>query len=133
MEKSSGAVIYNSGKYLLLKYDLGHWGFVKGHIEKNETEMDTLYREAYEETGLSKKNLEIKKGFKEKISYNFKKNNKSIYKEVVFFFLKSSTYEITLSNEHKNYLWLSYKNAYEKLTFENSKKVLEKANKFIKK
>lgn len=133
MEKSSGAVIYKNDKYLLLKYSIGHWGFVKGHIEKNESEEETLFRETKEETGLTKENLKLIDGFKEKISYYFKKDNKTIYKEVVFFLLESRTNNITLSHEHDDYLWLSYNDAYDKLTFKNSKNLLKKANDFVEK
>ncbi len=131
MEKSSGAVIFKNNKYLLLKYSSGHWGFVKGHIENNETEKQALFREAKEETGLKKENLDIKNGFKEKISYYFRMNNNTIYKEVIFFVVESNTYEIKLSHEHIDYIWLEYKDAYDKLTFKNTKNVIEKAKKFL--
>ena len=133
MEKSSGAVIYKNDKYLLLKYSMGHWGFVKGHVENKESEEETLFRETKEETGLTKENLKLIDGFKEKINYYFKKDNKKIYKEVVFFLLESKTNNITLSHEHDDYLWLPYKDAYDKLTFKNSKNLLKKANDFVEK
>ncbi len=41
-EKSCGAVIYkyidNELFILLLKHNLGHWSFAKGHVEDSETE-----------------------------------------------------------------------------------------------
>ena len=46
---------------------MGHWGFVKGHVEDNETEKETALRELKEETGLSK--VEFIEGFKEKTHY----------------------------------------------------------------
>jgi bis(5'-nucleosidyl)-tetraphosphatase len=40
-EKSCGAVIYlkkdSEVFYLLLNYEAGHWDFVKGNVEPNET------------------------------------------------------------------------------------------------
>ena len=46
-EKSCGAVIFHkkddSTKYLLLNYAAGHWDFVKGNVEANETEKETLF------------------------------------------------------------------------------------------
>ena len=59
-EKSAGAIIYRKesvdtaqGKkykiyFLLLHYFSGHWEFPKGHIEKDETEEETLKRETFE-------------------------------------------------------------------------------------
>lgn len=133
MEKSVGAVIFKYKKYLLLKYGLGHWGFVKGHIEKNETELDTLYREAEEETGLRKENLKIINGFRENISYFFKKNKNTVYKKVVYYLTESNTDKITLSHEHSDYKWLKYDKAIEKLSFKNSKVLLKKSQEYLKK
>ncbi len=133
MEKSVGSVIFKDKKYLLLKYGLGHWGFVKGHIEKNETEKETLYREAEEETGLKKENLKIINGFRENISYFFKKNKNTVYKKVVYYLTESNTDKITLSHEHSEYKWLQYDKAIEKLSFKNSKVLLKKAQEYLKK
>ena len=55
-EKSCGAVIYkfeeNEVYVLLLKHNLGHWSFAKGHVEAGETEVETAKREVKEEVGL---------------------------------------------------------------------------------
>ena len=58
LEKSCGALIYRiSGEaleFLAIKSKInGHWGFPKGHMEKDETEKETAKREVLEETGLS--------------------------------------------------------------------------------
>lgn len=133
MERSSGTVIYKDKKFLLLKYSNGHWGFVKGHIEGNESEKEAMFRETLEETGLKKEDLKLIENYKEKISYYFKKNNNTIYKEVIFFLAKSNTFNVKLSHEHQDYEWLEYNKAFDKLTFENSKNLLKKANKILKK
>jgi len=133
MEKSVGAVIIKDNKYLILKYGLGHWGFVKGHVEKNETDKDTLYRETEEETGLKKENIKIIKDFKEKNSYYFKREGKTVYKEVNYYLAESSSFSVTISHEHKDYKWLEYEKAIEKLSFKNTKKILKKANDFLSK
>jgi len=131
MEKSVGAVIKKDNKYLILKYGLGHWGFVKGHVEKNETDEDTLYRETEEETDLKKENIKIINGFKQKISYYFKREGKTVYKEVNYYLAESDTFNVKISHEHKDYKWLEYKEAMEKLSFKNTKKILKKANDFL--
>ena len=83
-EKSCGAIIFKDGKYLLLKYEWGHWGFVKGNIEKNEGLEETFFREAEEEAGLKREELVVIEGFKEKINYFYRKEGKTIYKEVIY-------------------------------------------------
>ncbi len=52
MEKCAGSIIVNDGKVLLIKQTEGHWGFPKGHMEENETEVMTALREVKEETNL---------------------------------------------------------------------------------
>ena len=49
-EKSCGCIIINKNKVLLIKQTKGHWGFPKGHVEKDETEIETAIREVKEET-----------------------------------------------------------------------------------
>ena len=90
MEKSCGLVVFNSNKILLLKYSAnntqgegGHWDFPKGHVEQNETELETALRELEEETGISK--VEIIADFRHSISYTFSRRSESISKEVIFF------------------------------------------------
>lgn len=138
-EKSVGAVIFRREKgkikYLLLHYGTkdkpGHWDFPKGHIEKNETEIETLKRETKEETGIT--NLKIIKGFKEYIKYFFKAKGKNIFKIVIFYLAETKIKKVKLSFEHIGYDWLLYKEALDRLTFKNTKEVLKKAHKFLKK
>ena len=44
-EKSCGCIIIEDKKVLLIKQTNGIWGFPKGHVEKNETELQTAERE----------------------------------------------------------------------------------------
>jgi bis(5'-nucleosidyl)-tetraphosphatase len=117
-------------KYLLLHYAAGHWGFVKGHIEPNESEKDTVKRELEEETKIT--NAEFVEKFRQAINYFFKRDGKTIYKEVAYFLVQAKDRKVELSYEHKGYEWLSYEKAVRKLTFENARKVLRKAHKFLK-
>ena len=133
-EKSCGAVVFkrqkdSSVKYLLLHYEAGHWDFPKGNQEKNETEEQTVAREIKEETGIE--DIEFVDGFKEALKYFYKKGQETVYKEVVFLLVKSTTEDVKLSFEHIGYAWMSYEHAYKKLTFNNSKELLRKANQFL--
>lgn len=158
IERSAGAVIFRRvGKkiyYLLLHYELGHWDYVKGHIEKGEKPVDTVLREAKEETGLT--DLEIISGFKYMMRYFFRgkvapsgakaagtnhirfasaelvraPKQEIIMKFVIFYLAQTRTAKVKLSYEHTGYKWLAYKEARELITFKSSKKVLDEANKF---
>ena len=132
-EKSCGAIVFKKQKdaikYLLLNYEAGHWDFPKGNQEKNEIEKQAAAREVKEEAGIE--NIEFVDGFEETIKYFYKKDGETIYKEVVFFLVKSATEQVKLSFEHIGYAWLSYENAYKRLTFNNAKELLRKANQFL--
>lgn len=131
-EKSCGAVIFTGNedrKYLLLHYEGGHWDFVKGHVEKNETEEQTVRRETEEETGLS--DVKFIDGYRQVISYYYKRAGKTVYKEVVFYLLESKTDSVRLSREHVGYDWLTYERAIERLTFKNAKETLRKAHEHL--
>lgn len=129
-EKSAGLVLVKEGEYLLLHYGAGHWDFPKGHIEKGESPEQAALRELKEETGII--DAEILPGFTEKIQYFFKKEGKTVSKEVVFFIAKTKTSKVTLSFEHKGFVWLNFKDAVDKLTYGNAKDILRKADAWLK-
>ncbi len=159
-EKSAGAIIFRNPhsrtnslrgknketKYLLLHYPSGsrskkshgkesllrgrdYWDFPKGHIEKGEKEIETVKREVKEETGLE--NIEIIEEFKEWIKYFFKFEDQTIFKIVTFYLAKTDKEDIKISPEHIGYKWLPYEEALNQLNFDNAKKILKKANKFL--
>ena len=130
MEKSAGIVIFDGTRYLLLRYDAGHWDLPKGHVEAGESEHEAALRELQEETGL---NAIIIQGFEDRIHYVFTKGGKPIKKEVVFFVGKPMGTEVTLSHEHNDFAWLPYTEALKKMTFETAREVLRKADAFLKK
>jgi len=132
-EKSCGAVVVLTNtepKYLLLQYDAGHWDFVKGNVELNESEKDTVIRELQEETGIV--DARFLEGFREKIEYFYRRQGTTIHKEVIFFLIETHTETVTLSFEHVGYAWLNYQHAMERLTFKNAKDVLQKAHELLK-
>ena len=132
-EKSAGIVLFRNdsskNEFLLLNYPQGHWDFVKGKVEKNETPHETAKRETREETGIA--NIEFIDGFAESVEYDFRFKKENIHKKVIFFLAKTDEKNIKLSHEHNDYLWLEYNDALKKTTFENAKNVLSKANKFL--
>ena len=134
-EKSAGIVLFrnisNKNEFLLLNYPQGHWDFIKGKVEQNETLHETALRETKEETGIS--NIKFIDGFEESVEYDFRFKNEDIHKKVIFFLAKTSEKKISLSHEHNDYLWLGYNDALKKTTFKNAKNVLSKANEFLSK
>jgi 8-oxo-dGTP pyrophosphatase MutT (NUDIX family) len=117
-------------KYLLLHYEAGHWDFVKGNVEPNETEQETVIRELREETGIT--DAKFTEDFKEKIDYFYRRQGTTIHKEVIFYLMETHTETVKISYEHIGYIWLNYQQAMEKLTFKNAKDVLQKAHKLMK-
>ena len=132
-EKSCGAVVFirsSEIKYLLLRYCAGHWDFVKGNVEPNESEKDTVIRELQEETGIV--DAQFVDGFKEKIEYFYRRQGTTVHKKVIFFLIETQTEQVKLSFEHVGFTWLKYQDALEKLTFRNAKDVLQRAHKLLK-
>lgn len=132
---SAGVVIYrvnnNLIEYLLLHHIVGHWDFAKGKIEAGETKEEAALRELFEETGL---HTELDPGFLDSISYNFVDRSGTPIKKTVYFFLGrvNNEQQVMLSHEHKDFVWLPYGKAYNKMTFDTARQVLEKADESIK-
>lgn len=134
-EKSCGVVLFREEngvqKYLLLHYPGGHWDFPKGHVEKGDKdEHSTALRELLEETGIS--DITFVDGYREEIDYRFKNHHgEEVYKLVVFFLAKTDLEEVKVSHEHYDSLWLSYEEAYNKVTFDNAKQLLKRAKEIL--
>ena len=137
MEKSCGIVLFHSDEFLVIQHSTesnevkGHWDFPKGHVEDNESELETATRELQEETGID--DFRLINNFRQRITYNVHKNNAVIPKEVIFFLAESSTKSVKLSSEHQHYRWLDFDLAHERLTYSNAKEVLVKAKTFLEK
>ncbi len=134
-EKSCGIVLFREGNnqrlYLVLKYPSGHFDFPKGHVETIDKSMhETALRELEEETGISE--VEFIDGYEEPISYIYKKKGKPSNKQVVFFLAKTKTKSVKISHEHLGYFWLPYDAAFNKVTFDNAKGLLRKAENLLK-
>ena len=132
-EKSCGYVVYklenNKILYLILQSLNGEWGFPKGHVEKDESEIETANRELFEETNLIVEHIP---GFRAVTEYIMVKyNNKK--KQVVYFVGKHLKNEIKCQDtEVKNAIFVSYEEAQNLLNFKETKAVLEEADLFIK-
>jgi bis(5'-nucleosidyl)-tetraphosphatase len=133
-ETSAGAVLYRINEnvdieYLILNYSFGHWDFPKGNIESGETEIETIKREVFEETGID--DINIITDFRQQISYKYRKKSRLVNKSVIYHLAETKSKQVVLSFEHNDYIWLGYNEALKKLSFENSRKVLKNANDFL--
>ena len=132
-EISAGIILFRKEDvktlFLLLHYPSGHWDFVKGKMEKDETEKETAIRETEEETGIT--DITFVKNFEEWISYEFLWKKELVQKKVVFFLAETKTKEVKISNEHSGYTWMDYNSSMEKTTFDNAKTILTKAQKLL--
>lgn len=128
-EYSVGAVVFHKNEFLLLKYGMGHWGFVKGNMEDGEKKEETIKRELREETGITEANLIS--GFEKSIEYYYTMDGEKIHKKVDYLLINSDTKKVELSYEHDDYKWKEFEEALELLSFKNAKNVLREARDFI--
>ena len=133
-ETSAGVVVFRIEQskvlYLLLNYPTGHWDFVKGKTEKGESLGETVVREAKEETGIS--DIMFVDGFEEWVRYRFQYEGELVNKKVLYFLGQTNTSDIVLSFEHLDYAWVEYHEALKKITYKNSRNVLAKSRKWLK-
>ena len=131
-EKSCGAVIYkyidNELFILLLKHNLWHWSFAKGHVEDSETEQETAIREIKEETNLD---VTINSDFRYVITYS---PYEGVIKDVVYFLATTNSDNIKAQqSEISEIKWFKYEDAISMITYEDDRKVLMKAIEYLNK
>ena len=121
-EKSCGCIVIENNKVLLIQHiKRGHWGFPKGHVEKNENEMQTAIREVKEETNID---VEIDENKRYEEHYN---TGKKGYKEVVYFLAKKVGGEIKAQEkEIRNVEWVDISEAPNRITFPTSQELMKK-------
>ena len=132
--KAAGIILFRnteSGReYLLLHHILehgDHWSFPKGRVDPGETSLEqTARREVDEETGITK--FSLVPGFTAVSEYKTADDRDKI---VTFFLASTETGEVILSHEHQAYAWLPYTQAHERLTFQTTQEILDKAEKFL--
>lgn len=132
-EKSCGAVVYkyqnNQLLFLLIKSKQGHhFSFPKGHVENDETEVETALREIKEETNLD---VVVDTGYRNVITYSPMEN---VLKDVVYFVAtpNSDAKVIPQEAEVLSAKWLYYSQALKQVTHDNEKQVLIKAYEYLK-
>jgi tRNA nucleotidyltransferase (CCA-adding enzyme) len=136
IEKTAGIILLNenNNKVLLIKSNEGHWGYPKGHREKEDNNVyDNAIREVREEVGIKLNNSDLIQSFKETMyQYFFRRNSKKplerkngwIKKEIVFFaaMINEKTKIKIQKSELLSYKWMTYKAAENALIKEDIKK-----------
>ncbi|MEC8461234.1 MAG: NUDIX domain-containing protein [Pseudomonadota bacterium] len=128
-EKSCGLLLFRNHLVLLLHYPRGHWDFPKGHINANETEHETACRELHEETAI--KEISLVDGFRGVSEYDFRRERVLYRKKVIYFIATTLEDQVVLSDEHQGFEWMPLGKAYQRLTFENSRSLLTRAEKHL--
>ena len=132
---SAGVVVYrefenHTRHYLLLQYPGKYWDFPKGKLKDGETWRQGAKRELAEETGLT---IILHERFEHSYSYTFSDNRGNKIEKTIVFLLSKAPFdsEISLSQEHVDYLWLPYQQARMQLPFENIKHLLDQVDQFL--
>lgn len=156
-EISAGLIIYrltanNDPRFLLLYHGGRYWNFPKGHIEetdeggqpfddqnqpetirRRENSIQAAFRETMEETGLKRRELMLKRGFKVYQKYRFFRRKTPIFKTVIYYLAETKVRQINISDEHEGYGWFSYKDALFILgKYKDNQEILRKAYNFIR-
>ncbi|WP_099203794.1 bis(5'-nucleosyl)-tetraphosphatase [Scatolibacter rhodanostii] len=125
-EKSCGAIIYRKKQeiveiLLICHKKGGHWSFPKGHVEADETEIETAKREVLEETGL---HIAVEDQFRTTIGYTLPGD---VWKDVVYFAAQVVSGKEKIQEEEVTALgWFPLEEALSRITHENSRKILRK-------
>ena len=131
-EKSCGAIVYKIENetilYLLIRSKKGlHYSYPKGHVENDETEVETALREIKEETDLD---VALDTNFREVISYS---PFEGVMKDVVYFVGEDRfNQHYTIQKEEvKSARWVVFEEAVKLVTHLNELNVLIHANDYI--
>ena len=132
--KSCGFVAYkqigNEKYYLIIKSLNGDVGFPKGHMEPGESELETAIRELKEETGVD---VKVIPGFRRQIEYELRRIPDTVKQSVYFLGECISDNIVCQEAEVTEAGFVSYEDALKLLTFEETKNILEDAEKFLDK
>lgn len=109
-----------------------YWVFPKGHAEGEESPEETARRELEEETQLQLASLDTERTFE--IRYEFTIDGVTTKKTSAFFVGEAASENYVLQEEELiDAAWLTYEEAREKITFENTKELLDEVVEYLEK
>lgn len=133
-EKSCGAVVFARNedgeiRYILVQQRSGRYCFPKGHVEGNETELQTALREIWEETGLRPRFIP---GFRETETYEVRKAP-GVFKDVIYFLAETDDLPARppISDEIRKIRLCTYEEALNLLPTDSRKEILTRANSYL--
>jgi 8-oxo-dGTP pyrophosphatase MutT (NUDIX family) len=131
-EYSCGAVVFTRENghvlFAIVQEQSGAYSFPKGHMENNETEMETARREIIEETGL---NPDFLPGFKAEDEYDLAEKP-GTRKRVTYFLAEYKNQPLVpRQGEIRRIQLLPYDEALSCFEHEGTKSVLNKAQTFL--
>lgn len=126
-------ISYIGRKVLMVRHPEGHWGFPKGHVEFDETEITAAKRELFEETGISLNFVLDTEKYKYTIVYLCRENGKIIKKKVTFFLGVTCITDVVLEPNFKEYKWILLEDLDKMNLFEQYKQLLIKISPLIHK
>ncbi|MBR3132936.1 MAG: NUDIX domain-containing protein [Clostridia bacterium] len=120
-EKSCGCIVIDNGKVLLIQHNLGHWDFPKGHVEGDETEVETAIREVKEETNID---VIVNENYRYTMSYS---PEDGVEKEVVYFIASKKSDDLkNQESEVQAAEWVDLSEAVDRITYDNSKEIMRR-------
>lgn len=124
-EKSCGVIVIKREneefKILLLEHQKGHISYPKGHVEENETELQTAEREVKEET-----NIDVKIDETKRYTMNYI-TDRGASKEVVLFLAQKIGGNLSRQESEISQIeWLGFDDAISRLSYKNTKDLFKK-------
>jgi dATP pyrophosphohydrolase len=118
-------------EFLLLKRNNSEiypdiWSVAGGRVNKNEKAHEAAKREMFEETGLTAKHFYVVD-----IVNTFYEMKSDVIHLVPVFLAEANTGKVKLSEEHSEFKWMSYEEAYEKLYWIGWKNNLKVINEIL--
>ena len=135
--RASGLIIFrrilnNPVEYLLLQTSYGshHWTPPKGHVEGEESDEETAFRETEEEAGITSQSLNVIRDFKIVLEYPVK----GVLKKVIYWLAELTDQEcrVKLSDEHQGFEWATLARACQLVRYHDTQNALKSADKYIK-
>ncbi|HIQ81813.1 MAG TPA: NUDIX domain-containing protein [Candidatus Pullichristensenella stercorigallinarum] len=130
-EKSCGAVVFSqfdgAWHVLLIRHEHGrHISFPKGHVEAGESERQTAEREILEETGVR---VSVDTGFRAENRYMARPD----VEKLVVFFIAVAEEQTPIAQEGEVAVaeWVEAGEAAGRLTYEQDRRILRRAQKYL--
>lgn len=133
-EYSCGAVVFTRREgqplFVIVREQPGSYSFPKGHMEDDETEIETARREIFEETGLQPVFVE---GFYQREEYHLSERP-GTWKRVTYFLAEFGDAPLhAQEGEIRQILLLPYEEALALFPHESSRRILTAAYEFLTK